>query len=78
MIAVRWTRLLIHSCDVEGAHDFGGNSASTDSICQAKGEPGHPLLPLKQTNAICKDLDLIQKKNSKSVITSLNRSHSKQ
>ena len=38
---------------VEGAHDFLGNSANTDSICQAKGEPGqarYPLLPLKQTN----------------------------
>ena len=30
---------------VEGAHDFSGNSANTDSIRQAKGEPGQPLVP---------------------------------
>ena len=37
---------------MEGADTFLGNS-NTDSICQAKGEPGQapePLLPLKQTN----------------------------
>ena len=31
---------------VEGAHDFfGKNSANTDSIRQAKGEPGKALVP---------------------------------
>ena len=50
------SRLLIHPCGVEGAHDFfGGTSSNTDSIRQAKvmgnrGKPRYPLLPLKQTN----------------------------
>ena len=35
----KWSRLLIHPRGVEGAHDFLGNSASTDLIRQAKGEP---------------------------------------
>ena len=33
------SRLLIHPCGVEGAHDFFGNSANTDSIRQATGIP---------------------------------------
>ena len=48
-----WSRLLIHTRGVEGAHNYLGNSANTDLICQAKGEPGQapePLLPLKQKN----------------------------
>ena len=35
-----WSRILIHPRGVEGAHDFLGNSANTDLICQAKGGPG--------------------------------------
>ena len=41
---------------VEGAHDFLGNSANTDLICQAKGERGQAPVPTptletnKQTN----------------------------
>ena len=30
---------------VEGAHDFLGNSANTDSIHQEKGEPGQAPVP---------------------------------
>ena len=43
---------------VEGAHDFLGNSANTDLICQAKGEPGQAPVPTptlktnKQTNML--------------------------
>ena len=43
---VPWSRLLIHPCGVEGAHDFLGNSANTDLIRQAKGEPGQALVPI--------------------------------
>ena len=37
--------LLIHPRGVKGAHDFFGNSANTDLIRQAKGKPGHALVP---------------------------------
>ena len=37
--------LLIHPRGVKGAHDFLGNSANTDSIRQAKGEPGQAPIP---------------------------------
>ena len=37
--------LLIHPCGSEGAHDFLGNSANTDLIRQAKGEPGQAPVP---------------------------------
>ena len=40
-----WSRLLIHPRGVEGAHDFLGNSANTDLIRQAKGEPGQAPVP---------------------------------
>ena len=40
-----WSRLLIHPHGVEGAHDFLGNSANTDLICQAKGERGQAPVP---------------------------------
>ena len=40
-----WSRLLIHPQGVEGAHNFLGNSANTDSIRQAKGEPGQAPVP---------------------------------
>ena len=40
-----WSRLLIHPRGVEGAHDFFGNSANTDLIRQAKGEPGQAPVP---------------------------------
>ena len=52
-----WSRLLIHPHGVEGAHDFLENSAITDLIGQAKGEPGQALaqtylqLPLRQWGA---------------------------
>ena len=42
---VFWSRLLIHPHSVEGAHDSLGNSANTDLICQAKGEPGQNPVP---------------------------------
>ena len=48
-------RLLIHPCGVEGAHDFLGNSANTDSKRQQRGNcgtPRYPLLPMKQTKLI--------------------------
>ena len=54
----KWSRLLIHPRSVEGAHDFLGNSANTNSICQAKGEPGQAPVPTptletnKQTNSV--------------------------
>ena len=43
---------------MEGAYDFLGNSANTDLICQAKGEPGQALVltptleKTKQTNKL--------------------------
>ena len=40
-----WSRLLIHPRGVEGAHGFLGNSANTDLIRQAKGEPGQAPVP---------------------------------
>ena len=40
-----WSRLLIHPRGVEGAHNFLGNSANTDSICQEKGELGQAQVP---------------------------------
>ena len=39
------SRLLLRPRGVEGAHDFLGNSANTDLICQAKGEPGQAPVP---------------------------------
>ena len=45
MISRFWSRLLIHPWGVEGAHNFFGNSANTDLICQAKGEPGQAPVP---------------------------------
>ena len=40
-----WSRLLVHPRGVEGAHDFLGNSANSDLIRQAKGEPGQAPVP---------------------------------
>jgi hypothetical protein len=40
-----WFRLLRHPCGMEGAHNILGNSAYTNSILQAKGEPGQALVP---------------------------------
>ena len=47
-----WSRLLIHTRGVEGAHNYLGNSANTDLICQAKGEPGQAPVPIptRETN----------------------------
>ena len=42
---ILWSRLLIHPRGVEGAHDFLRNSANTDLIRQAKGEPRQALVP---------------------------------
>ena len=39
-----WSRFLIHPCVVEGAHNFLGNSASTDLIRQTKRELGQVLV----------------------------------
>ena len=40
-----WSRLLVHPRGVEGTHDFLGNSANSDLIRQAKGEPGQAPVP---------------------------------
>ena len=53
-----WSRLLIHSRCMEGAHDLLGNTVNTDSIHQAKREPGQAQVPTsiletnKQSNLI--------------------------
>ena len=39
------SKLLIRPRGVEGAHDVLGNSANTDLICQATGEPGQATVP---------------------------------
>ena len=48
------SRLLIHPRGVEGAHDFFGNSANTDLICQAKGKPRQAPVPTRtlETNNV--------------------------
>ena len=38
---------------VEGAHDFLGNSANTDLICQAKGERGQAPVPTPTLQMFC-------------------------
>ena len=47
-----WSRLLIHTRGVEGAHNYLGNSANTDLICQSKGELGQAPVPIptRETN----------------------------